>query len=578
LGLGGALVLAWLAAPPPVLGQGPASPEPATAEAGCGDPTRTDRVALLIGNGGYDGLDWQALDNPAHDVAQLCRVFGEAGFRVIRLENADIAAARAAIDRFAALSAGADTALVYFAGHGFEYAGNNYLVPVGAPAYASKADLGTRFLPLEQLMASAQARNFNLFFLDACRSYDPVVQLTDADPSDPAGSVSTIGLPRGGRGVVFFSTVKGQPALDDAPPEDDAISPFAAAIAKYSRTPGLELDQYLKVIARDVEERTRSVIDPAQYPVRYGQFREDFYLVPPMADTAQAVPQRPRTGAVRGGFAGMMTAIAPALAALTLDRLATEDEPYVVADLLLKTDVGTLVRAASQRNDPVAQYLLGYMFEFGVGVAQDLGAARTWLERSAAQNHPAGQLELGYFLLHNDPAAAEQARALYEAAAAQGYAKAQSHLGDALWHDAARAADPAAAKALRTRARDLFAAAAEQGHPFAMFALASYGDDPERGRALLAALAQRGNAEGDHWLCELAYGQGREADAGAECLRGASAGFAGSQFIQAMRHARGAGMPVSARDADYWARLALSHKELDPGRRAILANVVLPER
>lgn len=586
--------------PSMVIAQTPAT-KASTGRKECGAAAQTQRVALLIGNGGYDGADWDGLNNAANDVERLCDVFAQAGFRVIRLVDVDAAAARKAVEEFAALSASADTALIYYAGHGFEFGGENYLVPVDAPRLASKNGLAEHFLPLDALMGAARAKRFNLFFLDACRSFDAVVELTDLDPGGRDGAVSTIGLPRGGKGVVFYSTVKGSPALDDAPPEADAISPFAAAIAKYSATPGLELDQYLKIVARDVEERTRPVIDPAQYPVRYGQFREDFFLMPLPAGRAQnpvtpppgaviggiaggaAPPIRSRTGAVRGtpgALLMMMPQTMNLLAGFTLERLGTEDEPYLVADLLTRSNAPSIIAAAQTHDDPVAQYLLGYMFEFGVGLPRDLVAARTWLEKSAAQGHPAGQLELGYFLRAHAPQEAARARELYELAAAQDYAKAKSHLGDLLIVEARGERDPAKVAALKERARGLFQQAADKGHPFAMFALGAHIGDTATAMTMLNALAAKGNREGDHWLCELEYYRTTLASAEAErhCTRGASGGFAGSQFLQARRYADGLGVPRSPREADYWARLALSHKELDPGRRAVLASIVLPER
>lgn len=600
--------LALVASMPSVASAQAPETRPSAGRKECGAASESQRVALLIGNGGYDGADWDGLNNAANDVERLCDVFAKAGFRVIRLVDVNAATARKAVDEFSALSATADTALVYYAGHGFEFGGENYLVPVDAPRFASKNGLAEHFLPLDALMGAARARRFNLFFLDACRSFDAVVELTDLDPGGRDGTVSTIGLPRGGKGVVFYSTVKGSPALDDAPPEADAISPFAAAIAKYSATPGLELDQYLKIVARDVEERTRPIIDPAQYPVRYGQFREDFFLMPlelqtnvgaapaspspapePGAVKGHTPPSRPpsasiraRTGAIRGAPGALLMAMPQAvnlLASYTLDRLGTEDEPYLVADLLTQASVPALVSAAQARNDPVAQYLLGYMFEFGVGVSKDLVAARGWLEKSAAQGHPAGQLELGYFLRAHAPTETARARELYELAAAQDYAKAKSHLGDLLIIEARGERDPAKVAALKDRARTLFGQAAAKGHPFAMFALGAHIGDTDTASTMLNALAAKGNREGDHWLCELAYFRNELASAEAErhCTRGASGGFAGSQFLQARRYADGLGVPRSAKEADYWARLALSHKELDPGRRGVLASIVLPD-
>jgi TPR repeat protein len=189
-------------------------------------------------------------------------------------------------------------------------------------------------------------------------------------------------------------------------------------------------------------------------------------------------------------------------------------------------------------------------------------------------------LELGYFLRAHAPQEAARARELYELSAAQDYAKAKSHLGDLLIVEARSERDPAKIKALTDRARTLFEQAAAKGHPFAMFALGAHIGDTKTATTMLNALADKGNREGDHWLCELAYFRNalNSAEAERHCTRGASGGFAGSQFLQARRHADGLGVPRSPKEADYWARLALSHKELDPGRRAVLASIVLPDR
>ena len=250
------------------------------------------------------------------------------------------------------------------------------------------------------------------------------------------------------------------------------------------------------------------------------------------------------------------------MAAIDKDTLAREDEPQIIGRVLANADAGALA-ALAQSGDPTAQYLYGAMLYMGLGVTKDLAAARAMLEKSANSGSPAGMLEYGYFLENHGDRPDDKAAglALYEKAAATGYGKAQAHLAFVLWNAPAPSAD-------RDRARKLWQAAAAQGYPYAIFASGVYGGRMDEARTRLTALAAAGDRAGDAWLCELGEYQGAAAAVFDHCLKAAQDGIAGSMAITARLYASGQGVPISRKEAGYWAKLALTQPDFtDPNRR-----------
>lgn len=544
-------ILVFLAAC--LLGVGPAAAQGPARK--CESSAATDRVALVIGNSGYDGVNWRKLPNAVRDADAVCDALYGAGFQVARIVDADAPTIRAAIAAFGERAAKADTALVYFAGHGFEYGGLNFLVPVNAPAKVAKLELQSRFAVLDDaLAAAARAKHHPIVFVDACRTKDPVVRLEGSDAAVPVGSIS---LPIGWDGVVFYSTSRGSFAFDAAP-TDSTTSPFARAVVGRLSEPNLEIASFFRFVKNDVKEWTFEENGGPQIPTPYGVFADEFFF------TAAR-----RVTAIQGFGGGRPR---PAFVAPPLDVMAREDEPVILARLFDTFDASDIERAAT-RGDPTAQSLYGYMLHLGVGVRKDVAAARGWLEKSAAQNSPVGQTEFAWYLQENaarGPAGdADRARALalFEAAAAQGYAKAQSHLGSALQMGTLGPRDPA-------RALSLFAKASEAGHVYATFASGIYGGQAAAAEQKLRAVAKAGNIEGNYWLCELYNYQNRPGLAAQDCLLAARDGYAGARAITALLYERGQGFAKSQQDADYWARLALDKPELTQAQKAQMQSLL----
>jgi len=201
-------------------------------------------------------------------------------------------------------------------------------------------------------------------------------------------------------------------------------------------------------------------------------------------------------------------------------------------------------------------------------VKKDLPRARAYLEQSAAQGFPAGQQELAYLLLENDPSPDDVTRAydLYLASSNAGFSKAKTHL-------AYRLAVGTFGPADFVRSQALYAEAAAKGHPAAIFALTYFPDTRTANMARLRALADGGNPEGNHWLCEAHFADKTRKDAIEDCGVGARAGFAGSRAILADAYAKGDGVPADAKEALFWAKLARDLPELRKDQRDLIAGV-----
>ena len=135
--------------------------------AGCLSAAAESRVALIIGNSAYQHVG--ALENPVNDAADIGQALEGLGFDVLLGLDQSDAALVEITQRFADAARSADVALFYYAGHGFQLNGENYLVPVDA-AISSAADIASQTVPLNRILnAMEQSKGIRLVFLDACR-------------------------------------------------------------------------------------------------------------------------------------------------------------------------------------------------------------------------------------------------------------------------------------------------------------------------------------------------------------------------------------------------------------------------
>ncbi len=193
------------------------------------------RVALVIGNSDY-GPAIGKLKNPANDARLMAETLKGLGFSVDLVLDADQKAMKRAVKGFGAKlrEAGKDaTGLFYYAGHGVQVEGTNYLLPVGAEIEA-EADVEIESIAADDVMTQMQSAGnaVNLVFLDACRN-NP---LAKASRSATRG-LARLDAPRGS--FVGYSTAPGDVAADG----DGVNSPYALALAEELQKPGISVEE-----------------------------------------------------------------------------------------------------------------------------------------------------------------------------------------------------------------------------------------------------------------------------------------------------------------------------------------------
>jgi tetratricopeptide (TPR) repeat protein len=233
--------------------------------------TTTKRVALIIGNGAYKNV--HQLDNPPRDAKLVADALRDVGFQTVTLAN-DLTRDKFfdALHAFAREAEKADWAVVYYAGHGLEIGGVNYLVPVDA-RLAVDHDAETEAVALEQVIAAVGgARKLHLVMLDACRDdpFAPTMQRTIALKLVDKG-LSNI-EPSAGF-MVVYAAKHGETALDG----DGIDSPFAVAVARDVKEPHVEVRKLFDIVRDDVWTSTKHEQQPFIYGSPPG--REDFYFV-----------------------------------------------------------------------------------------------------------------------------------------------------------------------------------------------------------------------------------------------------------------------------------------------------------
>jgi uncharacterized caspase-like protein len=240
------------------------------------------RLALVLGNAKYEAVP--ALDNPSNDAADLAQALRRVGFEVIEQRDANREAMAKAVRDFSQRLRGADVALFFYAGHGLQMNGENYLLPVDA-RIETAADVRFNTINLSDIQQEMEGSGrANIIILDACRNNPFTEKL-----SRGGRGATTRGLGRidatGEGSLIVYSTQPNNVALDGA----GRNSPFTEALLKYVGTPGLEVRQMISKVRGDVLQAT----DRRQTPWDSSSLVGDVYLAgaPAMA----ASPTQPPT-------------------------------------------------------------------------------------------------------------------------------------------------------------------------------------------------------------------------------------------------------------------------------------------
>jgi tetratricopeptide (TPR) repeat protein len=229
------------------------------------------RIALVIGNSAYTKAP--ALPNPRRDAETVAAALRRAGFQTVTLE-ADLKREKFidVLRTFALQAEKSDWALVYFAGHGVEMDGVNYLIPVDA-SLATDRDVTFEAVPLGQILTAVDgAKKLRLVVLDACRNNPFLNQMRRTVASRSIGHGLGRVEPEAGT-LVVYAAKHGELALDG----DDRNSPFVEALTNRILTPGIEVRRLFDLVRDDVIAATNRKQQPFSYGSVSGS--EDFYFV-----------------------------------------------------------------------------------------------------------------------------------------------------------------------------------------------------------------------------------------------------------------------------------------------------------
>ncbi|MGD0190019.1 MAG: caspase family protein [Rhizomicrobium sp.] len=227
------------------------------------------RVALVIGNAAYNA-DLGTLNNPTHDAQTVGSTLRRLGFDVDVQTDVDQKRMKRAIARLGQRLRDAgrnSTGIFYYAGHGLEVQGENFLVPTDAEIH-SEADINVEAISANDVFDEMQnsPSGVNIVILDACRNSPTFRSITGGDRGfalkyPPTGA------------FIAYSTAPGHLASDG----QGSNSPFAVAFASEIQRPGQEIDEVFKSIRRRVVAETQN----EQIPGNYSNMLNDFFFIPP---------------------------------------------------------------------------------------------------------------------------------------------------------------------------------------------------------------------------------------------------------------------------------------------------------
>ena len=227
-----------------------------------------ERVALVIGNAAYEHTT--PLRNPRNDASDVARALDGLGFEVIEGLDLDKSAFGPKLREFAQAARGAQVTLFFYAGHGLQVDGENYLVPTDAKL-AEEVDLRLEAFELAAFLRQMRGGT-NLVFLDACRD-NPLAQGLARSMGPTRSSAIGRGLGRvetAGGTLIAYATQPGNVADDG----EGRNSPFTGALLAHIATPGLSVHDLLASVTDSVVTGT----DGRQQPWTHSSLRKPFYF------------------------------------------------------------------------------------------------------------------------------------------------------------------------------------------------------------------------------------------------------------------------------------------------------------
>ena len=357
------------------------------------NPANQKRKAVVIGMSDYGGN--RRLDNTVNDADDMADVFTRLGFEVTLLKNNDLRTLKANLINWYNTIAGNDVAVFYFAGHGMEVNGKNYLIPIDAELN-SETDVEFNTLNVNQVLGNMNEKRvgMKLLILDACRD-NPFTRSWYRGGDEEKG-LAQMSAPIGT--YIAFAASPGSTAQ-----EGKNYNLPNGVFTYYLKHEILKAGATIDEILTNVTEAVFNLTHEQQIPFRNSSLTKPFIPNPIFPDKQQPPP--------------------PPVDAAELVRRANayyNKKQY--------SDAVPLYKQAAEKGNATAQYILGGCYYNAYGVAKDDKQAIVWFRKAAEQGNANAQNSLGY--CYEEIKDYNQAVLWYTKSAGQGNAEAQNRLGN----------------------------------------------------------------------------------------------------------------------------------------------------
>lgn len=293
------------------------------------------RVALVIGNSAYEHV--AALPNPRNDAEQIASMLKSLGFSVHHKQDLGKADMDRTLAAFTDAAAGADVAAVFFAGHGLEVNGVNYLIPVDSQLKTDRT-LTFEAVSLNQvLVALDDVKGIRIVLLDACRD-NPFTQSMKRGASTRSIGRGLARIETSSGTLVSFAAKAGQIAADG----DGPNSPFTTALLKNLSEPGLDIGLLFRKVRDSVYQATGGAQEPFVSASLTGK---QTYLVPPK--TIQ--PGQPGTNPVQQSAAAASLTTNRQIELAIWNAIKSANDSTLLKDYLNRYPLGEFALIAKQR-------------------------------------------------------------------------------------------------------------------------------------------------------------------------------------------------------------------------------------
>lgn len=210
------------------------------------------RIALVIGNSSY--LHAGKLRNPINDARSMSSTLTSLGFQVLKYEDVSLSEMKEAVDKFGKLISQSDVSLFFYAGHGIQVNGKNYLIPVDAKI-ESKNDVEYNSLDAGRILSKMEERQekTNIIILDACRNNPFERSWNRAVKINGGGGTGLAFMNAPSGSLIAYSTAPGNTASDG---EEGTNGLYTASLIKEMKTPNISIEEMFKRVRVDVEQKS----------------------------------------------------------------------------------------------------------------------------------------------------------------------------------------------------------------------------------------------------------------------------------------------------------------------------------